>query len=223
MDSTMVVSYQRPASRITVLAHFFGVLALILLLVWLLHYRGGLNYNSDNPYRVFNVHPFLMFFGFIFFAGEAVMAYKTVAADMDAKKFLHMLLNLTAMVLGIVGLCATFKYHDMLHIKHMTSLHSWMGMGTFCLFGLQWLFGFSYFLFPKASPSARVRALPWHICGGRALLYMAIITAETGLMQSETLLRLGHNNESRVLNFTGLLILLFGVTVDLTVALARYA
>ncbi|KAK2988592.1 hypothetical protein RJ640_011562 [Escallonia rubra] len=63
-------TYRRSASRITVIAHLFGVTAIILLLVWLLHYREGLNIESDNPYRVFNVHPFLMFFGFIFLAGE---------------------------------------------------------------------------------------------------------------------------------------------------------
>lgn len=55
MDSTVRVSYQMPASRLTVLAHFFGIVAVALLLVWLLHYRGGLNYGSDKPYRVFNV------------------------------------------------------------------------------------------------------------------------------------------------------------------------
>ena len=47
------------------LAQLFGILALILLLVWLLHYREGIEYDSDNPARVFNVTLFLLFLFFV--------------------------------------------------------------------------------------------------------------------------------------------------------------
>lgn len=47
--------YRKRASRITVIAHLFGIIALVLMLVWLLHYRGGLDLDSDNPYRILNV------------------------------------------------------------------------------------------------------------------------------------------------------------------------
>lgn len=93
-------TYQRSASGITVLAHLLGLTALVLMLIWLLHYREGLDLDSENPARVFNVnflnfhihfeiilfpvsfffcwclgmqvHPFLMYFGFIFFAAEGI-------------------------------------------------------------------------------------------------------------------------------------------------------
>ena len=93
--------YHVPASRMTIVAHLSGITALILLIAWLLHYRGGLDYESNNPDRVFNVkqslticlisscynfkenheinldlfwqvHPFLMFFGLIFIVGEGI-------------------------------------------------------------------------------------------------------------------------------------------------------
>lgn len=48
--------YREKASRIAVLAHIFGIIALILMLVWLLHYRGGFNLDDyENPTRIFNV------------------------------------------------------------------------------------------------------------------------------------------------------------------------
>lgn len=207
------VSYRRSASRLTIGAHLFGILAIILLLVWLLHYRDGIEYDSDDPQRVFNVligespsspisykyfnllkkmnsnewileinycsclHRFTHFlcsaglcslpvkvrtfllilpnptmltnhcfsykflspnlFFFQFGALAAMMAYKTVFASRIVQKTVHMLLHLTAFCLGIVGLCAVFKYHDMAGLTDMYSLHSWIGMGTFCLFGLQ--------------------------------------------------------------------------------------
>ena len=43
------------ASRLTIFAHVFGILAFILMLVWLLHYRGGIEYDSYDASRVFNV------------------------------------------------------------------------------------------------------------------------------------------------------------------------
>ncbi|XP_057961515.1 probable transmembrane ascorbate ferrireductase 3 [Malania oleifera] len=223
IETTTVHTYQRPSSGITVVAHFFGLLALTLLLVWLLHYRGGLDLDSDNADRVFNVHPFLMFFGFIFTAGEGMMAFKTVAAERRVRKFVHMGVNLIAICLGIVGIHAVFKFHDMKNIADMHSLHSWIGIATFCLFILQWLFGLVLYMFQAASAATRARALPWHVCGGRALLYMAICTAESGLMEEFTFLQLTDQHEARLINCVGLAILLFGVSVDLSLVLGRYA
>ncbi|KAL3502115.1 hypothetical protein ACH5RR_036564 [Cinchona calisaya] len=214
--------YRRSASRLTNVAHLFGIIAIILLLVWLLHFREGMNLDSDNPFRIFNVHPFLMFFGFIFFAGEAMMAYKTVQAERQVQKSVHMFLHVVAITLGIIGLHAVFKFHDRAGIRNMYSLHSWIGIGTFSLFILQWLFGLTIFMFPQSSMETRVRSVPWHISGGRALLYMAICAAETGLMEKVTFLELQHGTETQLVNFLALAILLFGITVDLSVALARY-
>ncbi|KAL6566297.1 hypothetical protein OROGR_001912 [Orobanche gracilis] len=215
--------YQRTASHVSLFGHLFGILSIMLLLVWLLHYREGIDLISDNASRIFNVHPFLMFFGFVFMMGEAMMAYKTVGAEKKVKKSVHMLVHLVAIILGIVGLHAAFKYHEKKGLTNLYSLHSWIGIGTFALFCLQWLFGLSVFMFPGASEGSRGKAAPWHISGGRALLYMAICAALTGLMEKVTYMGLRHQSEARVINFIGLSILLFGISVDLSVSLGRYA
>ncbi|GAV57241.1 Cytochrom_B561 domain-containing protein [Cephalotus follicularis] len=215
-------TYKMSAYHLTKVAHLFGILAIILMLVWLLHFRGGIEYDSDSSNRVFNVHPFLMFCGFIFLSGEAIMAYKTVRATRNVQKYVHMILNLCSICLGIVGICAVFKFHDMVNVEDVYSLHSWIGISTFCMFGLQWLFGLVTFMFPKASPNARAMMLPWHVCGGRAIFFMAICAALTGLMEKATFSGLQHQPEARLINFTGLSILLFGIFVDLSVALARF-
>ncbi|XP_042480619.1 probable transmembrane ascorbate ferrireductase 3 [Macadamia integrifolia] len=202
----------------TASGHIFGILALILLLAWLIHFRGGIDLNSSDAAHIFNVHPFLMYFGFVFFAGEAIMAYKTVRVDWKAQKFVHMSLHVIAIVLGIVGIYAAFKYHKQQGIANMYSLHSWLGLGTFIIYGLQWIFGFFYFWVQGADASARRSYAIWHIFFGRVLLYMAICTAESGLMQSSTLLGLGAGTESRIVNFAGLAILLFGISADLAIA-----
>ncbi|OMO72537.1 Cytochrome b561, eukaryote [Corchorus olitorius] len=149
------------------------------------------------------------------------MAYKTVQASHMVQKVVHMILQLMAFVLGVVGLCAVFKFHDMINAEDVYSLHSWIGIGTISLFALQWLGGLSSFMFSK-SEHTRASMLPWHICGGRALLYMSIATALTGLMEKATFLQFRHGREAHLVNFMGLSILLFGIFVDLSVALARY-
>ncbi|CAM8999065.1 unnamed protein product [Rhodiola kirilowii] len=212
--------YGRPASCISTLAHVSGITAMVLMLVWLLHYRQGFDLDSHNPGRIFNVHPFLMFFGFIFMAGQGMMAYKTVRAEHRAQKLFHMMLHLTAICLGIVGLHATFKYHDKMNLRDMTSLHSWIGITTFCLYLLQFFFGLATFLFPGARPEMRERMRPFHATFGRVLLYMAICTAETGLMQKATFLQLESNHENSLINFTAIAVLLFGIFVDLSVSLS---
>ncbi|KAG4906259.1 hypothetical protein JHK85_055699 [Glycine max] len=176
------------------LAHLFGILAFILLLVWLLHYREGIDYDSDKGFRVFN--------------------------RKESQEVCSHALHLIAIVLGIVGLNAVFKFHGMENIPNVYSLHSWIGIVTFCLFGLQWLFGFVVFMLQGASVNTRAKVLPWHKVGGRALLFMAVCAAETGLMEKScflTNLKLLHGRESNLINFTGLAILLFGVFVNFSV------
>ncbi|KAK7399900.1 hypothetical protein VNO78_11095 [Psophocarpus tetragonolobus] len=204
-----------------ILAHLFGFLALILLLVWLLHYREGIEYDSENAFRVFNVHPFMMFFGFIFLVGQAILAYQTVPATHETQKIVHMTLHFIAIILGIVGICAVFKFHDMVNWADVYSFHSWIGIGTFCLFGLQWLMGVGFML--QGSAQSRSSMAQWHIAGGRAIFFMAICAALTGLMEKFTMLKVAQR-ESHLINFTGLAILLFGVFVDMSLGLGgRYA
>ncbi|XP_021909988.1 probable transmembrane ascorbate ferrireductase 3 [Carica papaya] len=215
----------RNASRLTIVAHLFGSLAFFLMLVWLLHFREGIEYDSDNPARVFNTHPFLMFCGFIYLVGQAMMVYKTLIMwDHKVQKIAHMVLHLMALCLGIAGICAAFKFHDMRGIQDLTSLHSWIGLITFCLFGLQWLFGLWTFMVGRMEARRRAIMLPWHVCGGKGLFMMGICAALTGLMERQTILAGGTSSQSefRLINFLGLSILIFAIFVDLTVSLARY-
>lgn len=44
-----------PAVPFTYVAHLLGIVAIVLVLVWNLHFRGGLAWNSDNKAQIFNV------------------------------------------------------------------------------------------------------------------------------------------------------------------------
>jgi cytochrome b-561 len=214
-------SETRAVFPITMFAHLLFVAVLTLVLVWLLHFREGLSFTSDNKQKLFNLHPFFMVIGFLLIVGQGIMVYNTIPADRQRQKATHMTLNLTALLAGIVGLYAVFKFHHDLGIPNMYSLHSWLGMSTICLSILQFLFGFSAFMLPRGDKSNRGRYAPWHILFGLVIFFLAIITAMAGLTERFFFLNLRRSQEALVVNFTGLLIFLYGVSVLFTV-LHRY-
>lgn len=65
------------------------------------------------------------------------MSYKILPWSHDTNKMVHMLLHAVAFFLGSVGIYAAFKFHDESGIANLYSLHSWIGLGTICLYGMQ--------------------------------------------------------------------------------------
>jgi cytochrome b-561 len=43
------------ASRVAMVAHVLFLTTAVLMLVWLLHFRGGINIQSEDPEQIFNV------------------------------------------------------------------------------------------------------------------------------------------------------------------------
>lgn len=83
---------------------------------------------------------------------------------------------------------------------------------------LQWVFGFANFFFPGASPGVRRAALPWHALFGLFIYILALVTAELGFLEKLTFLQSfldldKYGVEAFLVNFTGLVVVLFGACV----------
>lgn len=89
------------------------------------------------------------------------------------------------------------------------------------VFFFQFVLGFFTFFFPGAAMPKRADLLPWHTFFGMVIFLLAVCTAETGLVLRFNALNLGLNQRGLIVNFTGLLIFLFGVSVTLSVILPR--
>ncbi|KAJ4710145.1 Transmembrane ascorbate ferrireductase 1 [Melia azedarach] len=214
-------SYPLSATPVTIFAHLLVIAVTTLVLVWLLDKREGLAFISDDKLKIFNVHPLLMIIGFVLIGGEAIMAYKTIPGTRRAQKATHFILHLIALASGILGVYVIFKFHHEAGIRNMYTLHSWLGMITICLYGLQWLLAFFSYVFPGAKMSVRAAYLPWHSFFGLVIFFLAICTAETGIVQKFIFLGLFKNQEALILNFIGLLLILFAISVGLAVVLPR--
>uniref|UniRef100_A0A0D9VIT8 Cytochrome b561 domain-containing protein n=1 Tax=Leersia perrieri TaxID=77586 RepID=A0A0D9VIT8_9ORYZ len=186
----------------TYVAHALTVAAAAMVLVWCIHFRGGLALEATNKNLIFNVHPVLMLIGFIILGSEAIMVYKVLPTwNHDTTKLTHLILHAIALVLGAFGIYCAFKFHNESGIANLYSLHSWLGIGTICLYGIQWIFGFVTFFFPRASPNVR----------------KTLATAELGFLEKLTFLQSSgldkYGTEAFLVNFTALVVVLFGASV----------
>ncbi|KAK7407712.1 hypothetical protein VNO78_09740 [Psophocarpus tetragonolobus] len=214
--------FQVQTASITIFAHLLFIAITTLVLVWLLHFREGVAFfSSSNPIKVFHLHPLLMVIGFILVGGEAIMTFKSLPGKRRSVKVVHLVLHLIALVAGILGIIAVFKYKKESGLADMYTLHSWLGISTTCLFGLQYILGFFAYFFPGAEMSTRASLLPWHRFVGMAIFLFAVATAETGLVEYFEFLHLFRNQEALIVNSTGLLLFLFAVLVILSIILPR--
>lgn len=206
------------ATPFTYAAHALAVVAAVLVLVWTIHFRGGLALEAVNKNLVFNLHPVLMLIGYIILGSEAILIYKVAPGlKHDTAKLIHLSLHAVATVLGAAGIYFAFKYHNDSGIANLYSLHSWLGIGTISLYGIQWIFGFVTFFFPGAAPHVRRGALPWHVLFGIFVYILTLVTAELGFLEKLTFLESGgldkYGPEALLVNLTSLVVVLFGAAV----------
>ncbi|XP_033639343.1 cytochrome b ascorbate-dependent protein 3-like [Asterias rubens] len=156
------------------------VTVLILAGYWTGHFLGGFAW--DGSAQEFNLHPLLMILGLVFFYGDAILMYRIFRKEnKTVVKIIHVLMQSFALICGGIALKAVFRYHNNAGIPNMYTLHSWIGLPTYIMFGLQYIGGFVSFLFPKLSERGRATMLPFHKYFGVALLGMVCATAISGI------------------------------------------
>jgi cytochrome b-561 len=195
----------------------------VLVLVWCVHFRGGLALRSQNKQLIFNVHPVLMLLGPVVLAGEAILCYRSLPLLLTrgARKKAHMALHAAGLAAAGLGAYAVVKYHVESGIPNLYSLHSWLGAATVSLYALQWAAGFLAFFFPGASPATRRSAVPWHAVAGLLVFALAVATAQLGFLEKLTFLQAPplrlpkYGAEALLVNFTALVVLLLGAAVVL--------
>ena len=100
-------------------------------------------------------------------------------------KILHGIIQISVLVFASVALKAVFDSHNKpkTPIPNMYSLHSWVGLSAVILFGLNWVFGFVSFLFPKLSDALRRTYLPHHRVWGIVIFVLCCASALMGITE----------------------------------------
>ncbi|KAE8299319.1 Cytochrome b reductase 1 [Larimichthys crocea] len=193
-----------------------GLVSIIFVLVWVLHYRDGLAWDGGSA--EFNWHPVLIVIGFIFLQGTAIIVYRlpwTWQCSKLTMKFIHAGLNLLALILAVISLVAVFDFHNAASIPNMYSLHSWLGLVAVILYCLQLVLGVGMYLIPITPVSWRAAFMPLHVYGGLLLFASVIAVALMGITE-KLIFGLKYSSsppEAIFVNVLGLLLVVFGALI----------
>ncbi|KAK3101507.1 hypothetical protein FSP39_004087 [Pinctada imbricata] len=203
-----------------------GLTAVILVAVWMGHYRGGFDWGPDNPSKEFNYHPVFMVIGMIFLYSDAILAYRVFRnVKKTYSKVVHGAIHIGALLFSAVGLKAVFDSHNYAKppIPNLYSLHSWLGLAAVILYGIQWLSGFVAFAFPSLSLGAKKLYMPHHVFWGVAILCLATGAALMGITEKALFTNCFTKNfHYSALPSEGLVINFLGVAIVVLVALVIY-
>uniref|UniRef100_A0A8C9DJJ6 Transmembrane ascorbate-dependent reductase CYB561 n=1 Tax=Prolemur simus TaxID=1328070 RepID=A0A8C9DJJ6_PROSS len=205
-------------------SQLLGLTVVAMTGAWLGLYRGGIAWESALQ---FNVHPLCMVIGLVFLQGDALLVYRVFRNEAKrTTKVLHGVLHVFALIIALVGLVAVFDYHKKNGYADLYSLHSWCGILVFVLYFVQWIVGFSFFLFPGASFSLRSRYRPQHVFFGATIFLLSVGTALLGLKEA-LLFKLGADYskfepEGVLANTLGLLLVCFGGVVPYILTRAEW-
>ncbi|VDM01091.1 unnamed protein product [Schistocephalus solidus] len=212
-----------------------GLLAVILVFVWIQSYDDGFPNQL-----VFDYHPPFMVLGMIFCFGESLLVYRVFPGCAKiGLKILHAVLLVASLVIGAVGMRAAYNPGK----GTPYSLHSWIGIIAFTLYGLQvledflrmnlrffesrrelfiqnildsvWLIGFIVFLLPRISAKVRTKLLPTHVAVGVIIFVFTIVAVLTGINEKNFFPGdyAALPPAARVGNAVGLLVISFGSLV----------
>ncbi|KAL4195731.1 hypothetical protein AMTRI_Chr04g179790 [Amborella trichopoda] len=217
----MAIARSWPSLSLLLWARVSGLLVAMLVLSWALGFRESFLSPAEESHIYAVLHPLLMVIGFIVLSGEAILVHKASGEwSMSSKKTVHLSLQGVALGLGVFGVWTKFQGFNG-WVGNLYSLHSWMGFICLFLFAAQWVVGFLNF-WHRGVEGRLVRAvvLPWHIFLGLYTYALAVVTAETGLLEKLTFLQNNHINtnkrsiEALLVNSLGLLLaLLCGIII----------
>ncbi|KAK6134061.1 hypothetical protein DH2020_032206 [Rehmannia glutinosa] len=210
-----------PPFSVLFFARFSACIVAVLVLIWALHFKTSfISHNPSQEGLIYSVlHPLLMVIGFILIIGEAILVHRWLPGSRNLKKLVHLCLQGVALACGVFGIWT--KFHGQYGIvANFYSLHSWMGLICVAMFGAQWLFGFMSFWHRGEVRTTRLKVLPWHVFLGLYTYGLAVVTAETGLLEKLTFLQTKGNvlkrcPESAIVNGLGLCLALLSSVVIL--------
>ncbi|EGT43634.1 hypothetical protein CAEBREN_08991 [Caenorhabditis brenneri] len=125
------------------------------------------------------LHGFLMFLGFIYFQGEALLAYRVYRYNpRSVTKTIHSVFHFLAFGSGVAALVSMILSISFMKSSHFSNIHSWLGICFLVLF-----FGLVTFVFPCTPESYRARLMPVHRAVGISCMVISCIQCCLGYNQ----------------------------------------
>ncbi|KAH9137102.1 hypothetical protein LEN26_005924 [Aphanomyces euteiches] len=142
----------------------------------------GFSWSNKND-LVFNWHPTLMVFGFIFCSSQAILVFVSKPFEHYSNKLVHVACHSLSILSVAVSTIAIFRYHNEHGFSNLHSVHSWVGLTTLIVFALQYVFGFVVYFKPGAAILFRKASMPYHIGFGLGILALIAMTCVSGILE----------------------------------------
>jgi len=136
MASTPLITQKQNKTALFILYELVLIVPLILILWWIYEYLGGFDWSSDNSYK-FNWHPVGMVTGFLFFFGNAIVAYRLLPFGIKTNKKIHAAFHLLALASILFGMIAVIQNKFDQGYSQMYTSHSWLGAVVLLLYIVQ--------------------------------------------------------------------------------------
>jgi len=127
-------------------------------------------------------HPVLMVAGFHFAQVLGICMWSFIPNHLIAKT-MHVCLMLGAIATMIAGLYAVVSYEQYLYVPSLTSMHSWVGVMTVIIFGMQVVGGFSMGFLSAAGSTLPImkHIVQIHRATGLLTLFFTSVAILTGI------------------------------------------
>mmetsp|Transcript_19603 Transcript_19603/g.27364 ORF Transcript_19603/g.27364 Transcript_19603/m.27364 type:complete len:277 (-) Transcript_19603:391-1221(-) len=204
-----------------ILSNLSAAAVVVLMYIWMSKYNGGkeamqgFSWEDKSP-KVFNWHPVFMTAGFGFCTTQALLAW-AMPFPRVLNKSMHAIWHTGAWAFSAVGLYAVFKFHNDMGIANLYSAHSWFGLATIGLYGLQYILGLT-FIMPLSIVGAEARelVLVFHKFFGLGAFLMALATMAMGILEKMTFNKTGPSKgmEYEITNAAGMVLICQAIVVS---------
>jgi len=158
-----------------------GVLSMAFVITWTKKFLGGFDWEEGSG-KKFNWHPVFMVLAMLYLQGNAIIIFRLLKqVDKFLVKTIHTAIHLLSIIFTIVALIAVFQFHNESDTPNLYSFHSWIGLTTVVIFGIQFILGFIAYLFPRLSEDGRSAYLPAHTFLGGLLFASSTVSCLTGI------------------------------------------
>lgn len=190
--------------------------SLISAVWWCAGPLGGVGTGGGSPAELFNWHPVLMVLAFpvAVLEAAAVFAYRPLTArTRPARKQSHAALHGAAAVVAAAGLAVVVRFHALIDAPNWYSAHSWAGLAVLVALAAQYAVAFGAFLYPGATPAARVALVPVHREAGHAVAVGGVVACLLGVQDKQRLLPPGDVRDAAHVGAGLVTLLLLGTLV----------
>jgi len=130
--------------------------------------------------------------GMIVFNSQAILSYRAYPLGKPRNKLIHMILQTITVVFVCVALICIFVVKNEYGQANLDSTHSWLGIGTVCLFFQNHILGFVSFWLKLGSDDWRAKYLPSHALLGTLTFFASVMTVQTGITSQNDYFQCGY-------------------------------